>query len=162
MKRPFLITVGFFCLLVPLAAQAPSQPTAPVAVEGATVFKLYPTQNMWNFLQLNTVTGQILQLQYDLDLKNQGAVPLNSKSLLSEDDAEIIGRFALYPTQNMWNFILLDQIKGYSWQVQWSLEEKNRLVLPIYTPEWALFQALLQSLSETEAASPDAEATATP
>lgn len=42
------------------------------------------------------------------------------------------GRFFLYPTSNMYNFILLDQIDGRTWQVQWSTEEKNRMVLGIY------------------------------
>ena len=44
----------------------------------------------------------------------------------------IIGRFTLYPTENMWTFILLDQIDGGTWQVQWSFEAKNRLVLRIF------------------------------
>ena len=41
------------------------------------------------------------------------------------------GRFFLYPTQNVWNFILLDQLDGRVWQVQWSIEEKNRMVIRI-------------------------------
>lgn len=41
------------------------------------------------------------------------------------------GRFTLYPTNNIYNFILLDQIDGRMWQVQWSLKEKNRGLIPI-------------------------------
>ena len=31
----------------------------------------------------------------------------------------------------MYNFLLLDQIDGSVYQVQWSTEEKNRVVIPI-------------------------------
>lgn len=40
-------------------------------------------------------------------------------------------RFKLFPTQNIYNFILLDKIDGKTWQVQWSFDEANRAVLPI-------------------------------
>ena len=42
------------------------------------------------------------------------------------------GRFELYPTGNMYNFIMVDVIDGRSWQVQWSNEADNRLVLRFY------------------------------
>ena len=31
------------------------------------IFKLYPTQNMWTFLELNTITGQIWLIQWSLE-----------------------------------------------------------------------------------------------
>lgn len=42
-----------------------------------------------------------------------------------------IERFKLFPTQNIYNFILLDRIDGKTWQVQWAFEEGNRAVMPI-------------------------------
>ena len=36
--------------------------------------------------------------------------------------------FTLYPTKNIYNFILLDQEDGSAWQVQWG-EEEHRTVL---------------------------------
>ena len=33
-------------------------------------------------------------------------------------------RFKLYPTQNIYTFLLLDTINGRTWQVQWSLDNK--------------------------------------
>jgi hypothetical protein len=42
------------------------------------------------------------------------------------------GRFFLYPTTNSYNFILLDQIDGRAWQVQWNIEKSDRMVLRIY------------------------------
>ena len=41
------------------------------------------------------------------------------------------GRFFLYPTKNIYNFILLDQIDGRTWQVQWSYDENKRIIVPI-------------------------------
>ena len=33
--------------------------------------------------------------------------------------------------QNIYNFILLDQIDGRVWQVQWSFKANERFVIPI-------------------------------
>jgi hypothetical protein len=45
-------------------------------------------------------------------------------------DEEVIGRFTMYPTYNIYNLILLDQIDGRTWQVQWGKPEE-RQVIPI-------------------------------
>src|SRR3989442_3696 len=39
------------------------------------------------------------------------------------------GRFTLYATDNSFNFILLDQDTGRGWQIQWSLNAKNRGII---------------------------------
>ena len=41
------------------------------------------------------------------------------------------GRFFLYPTENIYNFILLDQIDGRTWQVQWNYDDNKRIIFPI-------------------------------
>ena len=38
------------------------------------------------------------------------------------------GRFKLYPTDNRYNFIMVDVIDGRTWQVQWNVDEDKRLV----------------------------------
>ena len=43
-------------------------------------------------------------------------VPLNLKPLVSGGKA---GRFTLYPTTNIYTFVLLDQETGDAWHVQW-------------------------------------------
>lgn len=93
-------------------------------------FKLFPTENVWTFLKLDTSTGKIWQVQYSINDDNRGEVVLNNNALVSDLDAEN-GRFTLYPTKNMFNFILLDQIEGKMWQVQWSIEEEKRVILPM-------------------------------
>ena len=38
------------------------------------------------------------------------------------------GRFKLYPTGNMYNYIMVDVVDGRAWQVQWSTKKNERLV----------------------------------
>lgn len=97
-------------------------------------YQLYKTQNMWTFLKLDTMTGKIWQVQFSTkggDYRFE--TPLDTYSRISEYfDEPICGRFTLYATDNMYNFILLDQIDGRCWQVQWNIEPENRGVMRIY------------------------------
>jgi len=93
-------------------------------------YKLFPTENIWTFLKLDTRNGKIWQVQYSINDNYRGEVKLNDKALISTDIEEN-GRFTLYPTKNMYNFILLDQTDGKMWQVQWSIEEDNRVIIPV-------------------------------
>ena len=54
------------------------------------------------------------------------------KRALEIYEIERNGRFFLYPTQNMYNFILLDQVDGRTWQVQWSIDKDKRGTWAIY------------------------------
>lgn len=101
-----------------------------ISYKNIVVYKLFPTQNMWTFIKLNTRNGQMWQVQYDTKGDNRIETFLNLSPLVSKEK-EINGRFTLHPTQNIYNFILLDQIDGKVWQVQWSLEFENRLIWPI-------------------------------
>ena len=42
------------------------------------------------------------------------------------------GRFKLYPTGNMYNFVMVDVIDGRTWQVQWNIDYDKRLCYRIY------------------------------
>ena len=88
-------------------------------------YKLYPTENMWTFLKLDTRTGKVWQVQYSLNSDSYGEVVVSDQDLTfgSNDKA---GRFELYPTQNMYNFILLDKKEGTVVQIQWSMDADNR------------------------------------
>ena len=96
----------------------------------AVRYRLFATENMWTFIKLNTRNGQMWQVQYDIDGDNRFETYLNLLPLVSKEK-EMDDRFTLYPTQNMWTFILLDQYDGKTWQVQWSREPKNRGIIPI-------------------------------
>jgi len=103
-------------------ASEPSQlPTVP--------YRLFKTANMWTFIKLDTATGKMWQLQFDIQGDNRGTVVLNSQDLCLNRERKP-GRFTLYPTTNIFTFILVDQFDGRTWQVQWSLDG-NRMVIPI-------------------------------
>ena len=94
-------------------------------------FKLFSTQNMWTFIKLDTQTGQMWQVQYSVKGDEERFEYDLSPNPLVTTDRKVNGRFELYPTQNIYNFILLDRIDGKTWQVQWSFDEENRAVIPI-------------------------------
>lgn len=99
----------------------------------AQCYKLYPTDNIWTFLELETYSGRIWQVQYSTKGPDyRFRTLLNSVSLVWDDEECFAGRFELYKTQNMYNFILLDTFDGRTWQVQWSTEAENRMILSIY------------------------------
>lgn len=84
-----------------------------LAVNGQT-YKLYQTDNIHNQLKLNTKTGEVLQVQSDGQtfLVHGETTPLNDKP----------NRYALFKTQNMWTYILLDKFSGKLWQCQYSVK----------------------------------------
>ena len=88
---------------------------------------------MYTFIKLNTRNGQMSLRGFSggTESKFQYPATLSDISRVNKDE-EKNGRFFLYPTTNRYNFILLDQIDGRVWQVQWSLEVKERMVDPIY------------------------------
>ena len=94
-------------------------------------YKLYPTNNIYTFLQLDTQTGMIEQVQWSLDSDNEGTITINYENLSSSYSSEP-GTFELYPTQNMYQFILLDKTNGRKWHVQWGIGEKKRWIRRIY------------------------------
>ena len=98
--------------------------------QDVVIYRLFPTKNMWTFIKLNTRNGQMWQVQYDTDGDSRFETYLNLEPLVSKEK-EVNGRFTLYSTQNMWTFILLDQLDGKTWQVQWSIESKERFIIPI-------------------------------
>lgn len=108
-------------------ANTNSSPTS----DNTDVYQLFPTLNMWTFIKLNTRNGQMWQVQYSVKGDEyRFETDLNLTSLVSKED-ERNGRFYLYLTQNMYNLILLDQLDGRVWQVQWSAEAENKGIIPI-------------------------------
>ena len=98
-----------------------------------TIYQLFPTDNYWTFIKLDTRNGKMWQVHFTIsDDGYQGELILNSSSLLMSDEVEEKGRFTLYKTNNMYNFILLDQINGKTYQVQWNSDKEKRFVSRIY------------------------------
>ncbi len=93
-------------------------------------FTLYHTQNNWTFLLLDQLDGKIWQVNWDTKPEKSEIVPLNNISLIEKQN-EIANRFTLYPTQNSWNFLLLDKIDGRLWQIRWSKKSEGKEIIPI-------------------------------
>ncbi|MCZ2101296.1 MAG: hypothetical protein LC107_07145 [Chitinophagales bacterium] len=134
MKTRFF-TLTFVLFTIVSFAQTQTRPTNTVQqkqVSENAIYQLFPTKNYWTFIKLDTRNGKMWQVHFSVkDDGSTGEVILNSLPLVKEEK-EVKGRFTLYPTENMYNFILLDQIDGYVYQVQWSMTKENRGVIPIF------------------------------
>jgi hypothetical protein len=131
MKRiVFSIIIGLAS--VTAFAQSTSEvPIQNISTDSTVVYRLFSTRNMYTFIKLNTSNGQMWQVQWGTESKYQVESTLSNISRVNKDE-EKNGRFFLYPTTNIYNFILLDQIDGRVWQVQWSTKISERMVNPIY------------------------------
>jgi hypothetical protein len=92
----------------------------------AQTYKLYKTDNLHNQLRLNTATGEVYQIQDDGQkfLVHEATSPSNEKQ----------NRYALFKTQNMWTFILLDKWSGLLWQCQYSVEGVDNIFSVVINP----------------------------
>lgn len=135
MKKIIYLLLVLTALISLNTLQAKAQTQSKVSEEKSrslsSEYELYATKNMWFFIKLDTRNGKMSQVHFSLDLKSyRGEQSLNDIPLVYSYEEEV-GRFALYPTQNTFNFILLDKISGRTYQVQWSLEAENRMVIPL-------------------------------
>ena len=126
-----LIFLVLICLAsITLFAQSSSDvPVQSISTDSSVVYRLFATRNMYTFIKLNTRTGQMWQVQWNIANNKRFETTLSDVPLVYQSQ-ERNGRFFLYPTTNIYTFILLDQINGTTWQVQWG-KEGERLVIPI-------------------------------
>ena len=94
-------------------------------------YKLYQTENIYTFLQLDTATGMIKQVQWSLNHDKEFSVTINSDDL-TYGDGYGSGSFELYPTKNIYQFILIDKTSGKKWHVQWGMKSNERWIRRIY------------------------------
>lgn len=110
-----IIYTLFSCVLGNLYSQTTTSPSVPkTKVEyrnSDAVYNLYPTENYYNFIKLNTRNGTMWQVQYSMDDEKRFTTVLNDISLVLSSE-ESNQRFVLIPTTNMFTFILMDQIDG--------------------------------------------------
>ena len=83
-------------------------------------YKVYRTTNIYNSLKLDTATGKVTALQIGINDDKSRFEYLVCDKVEIYLDLQIIGRYELYPTGNNYNFILLDTLFGWAYQVQWS------------------------------------------
>ena len=134
-----LILLFAACLIaVSMAAQEVSD---SLIVQDSVKVQVMPTMStMTKSDSLLTDNNELLELiERDISLKEIDKVQWNL-----EDNKEFISsvnrvdlsysnsHFELYPTQNMYQFILLDKATGRVWHVQWGLEKSKRWIQRIY------------------------------
>ena len=132
MKKVFILL--FLCIISFVSTNAqistPNTKTTVASPDSNVNFRLYQTNNRWTFLKLDTRTGVIMHVQYSTE-SDAMQYELNSIPLAEGEEAKS-GLFFLYPTENTFNFILLDQIDGRVWQVQWNIDRDKRGIWRIY------------------------------
>ena len=89
-------------------------------------FELYPTENTWTLLKLDTKYGLVRQLQYSLEDDKRFELLLNFGIEGVDVSNGVIGQYKLVPTKNMYQFLLIDTINGRVWQIQWSIDDDER------------------------------------
>ena len=101
-----------------------------VVVHAASNFNIYPTQNYFTQIELDTRNGKIWQVHTAVG--KDGVIQKIPLNLAPMTDLPEPGRFILSPTGNMYNFVLLDTIDGRTWQIQWSYDKTKRgIIAPI-------------------------------
>lgn len=106
--------------------------SVPFDVPISARYRLHPTRNAWNFIQIDTATGRLWQVQYSIDESPAVRFVLSSPDLSGGGSEP--GRFALYETANVWNFLMIDQKDGRVWQVQFTLDDPNLAGISLLEP----------------------------
>lgn len=131
MMRPFHLSLLAIVISAgPVLSQ--EEPLSEPTQRTDAPFRLFPTKNIYTFLKLDTRTGQIWQLQWNTEPAKRLVEAVNLKPLA---DGKKTGRFTLYPSFNIFNFILLDQEDGRQWEVQWNTDPEKRFVEAIVAPQ---------------------------
>lgn len=92
-------------------------------------YKIYPTENIYILIKLDTQTGKLDLIQWSLKSKDEFSATLNDTDLSWYNG---LNSFELYPTKNMYQFILLDKATGRNWHVQWGTKSSEMWIRQIY------------------------------
>ncbi len=130
MKKIFILI--FMLVAINVCAQTNSDNKVYFSPDANVTYRLFKTQNMHIFIKLNTSNGTMKLVQFSTsNTSDMVQADLSNVELATGAEAKK-GRFYLYPTDNFYTFLLLDQIDGRVWQVQWSTDPENRGILRIY------------------------------
>lgn len=84
----------------------------------ANRFALYETQNMWTFIEVDTYTGRLWQVQFSVKGSDyMYALPINTKNLVISKNRSV---FTVQPMVSMYQFYLINEETGEMWKFQWS------------------------------------------
>jgi hypothetical protein len=131
MKKPlFILIIVLIASLAHAQVATNNVPIQSSANNENVIYRLFPTTNNYNFIKIDTRNGKMWQVQWNTEPDKRFTTDLSLISLVAKED-EKNGRFILQGTINNYNFILIDQIDGRTWQVQWSIDPEKRMVIPI-------------------------------
>lgn len=90
-------------------------------------YKMYKTTHDYISLKLDTATGRVWMIRIGMgDKSTRRQTAVDDSTPLQNDEIAINGRFELYPTNNSYNFIMIDTYTGTTYQVQWHTESNKR------------------------------------
>ena len=130
MKKILILTL--LLVTITVSAQNNNDNKVYFSPDTDVTYRLFKTQNMHIFIKLNTSNGTMKLVQFSTSsARDMMQADLSDIELTTGAEAKN-GRFYLYPTDNCYTFLLLDQIEGRVWQVQWSTDPEDRGILRIY------------------------------
>ena len=90
-------------------------------------YKMYKTTHDYILLKLDTATGRVWMVQIGMgDKSSRRQIAVDDSTPLEDGDYPYNGRFELYPTNNSYNFVMIDTYTGTTYQVQWHTESSKR------------------------------------
>lgn len=131
MRRIFFTLSICLVSIIGFGQNSHEPPVQNISTDSNVIYRLFSTRNMYTFIKLNTRNGQMWQVQWGTEDNYRFETTISEVTRVNKE-GEQNGRFFLYPTANIYNFILLDQIDGRAWQVQWSTKVAERMVTRIY------------------------------
>ena len=118
MKKTIIASLLSLSLLFAREAESIIPSKLPEAPQG--VYEIYMTQNVYNFLVLNSQTGNVFQCQWGENSMCLEILPSEKAKKNIQAGVRSLNRFKLYPTQNMWTYIMLDTVYGAVYHVQFT------------------------------------------
>lgn len=109
-------------------------------------YKVYPTENKEVSLKLDSATGEVWQVEIGVETGEEIASKIDFISNKTDSTFEKVtdfsdvmknfrvaqnGRFELFPTNNIYEFLMVDTILGTTYQVQWHNQQEKRLISAI-------------------------------
>lgn len=89
-------------------------------------FRLYSTNQLWYYLELDTATGKVYSVQISYGNSPRKVDIIDDTSKIGSDDEIVKGRFILKATGDSRLYILLDSEDGRCWLLKWSVNPENR------------------------------------
>lgn len=113
----------------PAEADEPLEMWSPFQQDMSAPYRVFPTTNINTLLVLGTADGRLYQVHPGIgENALEGVQTLNARDLSPDGEPKTPNRFTLYPTKNIFSFLLVDQINGKFWRIQWNYDENKRFI----------------------------------